>query len=212
MDGPWLKIGGFLLLTLVCVWVMSVVLSPTIGKPGEERRLRHPAGFSVVGPEGWPGTVYKVGGPVIAPVLRFAPERTVGPVQEFTITRWGDKPQVPEHESQRPVKFGGIDATIYLHQNRGMFAQMLDVEIDGAWYRLSVLLPTLEDLPKSPWWAFFNSIRVERGASDAAAVGVAANPSDQTPPAQPTLTAEPAPIADPATPADQPAHVTRESR
>jgi hypothetical protein len=188
MDGPWIKIGGFLLLTLVCVWVMSVVLAPTIGKPSEDRRLRHPAGFSVVGPEGWPGTVYKVGGAVIAPVLRFAPEKTVGPVQEFTITRWGDKPQVPKHQSQRLVEFGGLEGTLYLYQNRGMFAQMLDVEIDGEWFRLSVLLPTLEDLPKSAWWAYFNSIRVERAA------GVAL------------------PAIESAVPADQPAQVTQESR
>jgi hypothetical protein len=169
MARSWAKVAGFLAVVVILAYFVTVVLRPSIGRVDEGRRLRHPAGFSIVVPWGWTGRVD--GYRQTRPVITMIPDRSTGVQPSLVVTKGSEQPEPLKQGPMQPTTFQGRPARVWSGrvQNAHMF--YLDVEIEESWYRLSLKLPGFEDVRGGAWWGFLESLQVEpasattRGAS-----------------------------------------------
>lgn len=164
MNGKYFQLAAFLGFALLCVWVFSVINTPTIGTPDESRRLIHPAGFSVVGPVGWEGRNVVVSLGAGSPTMQFLPTRSVGVQPNFTIYQVDALPEPQDKLKRVETTFMGKPAFVSEGPVSNAYLYVIDVELEGKWYRLSLKLASREDVRGGAWWRYFESLRIERPA------------------------------------------------
>ncbi len=166
MDGRWIKVVIFVLLIMMIAGVVSALLDPGLGKPDNAHRTRHMIGFSICYPRGWGGTPIGDGIEGDANYIRLAPERKSGRETAINVSYTGMRTatvaNVQEGTFQsQPAFFSSVRAK-YDWQWRMQFQR------DGKWYQVTLISPIEIDVPKSPYWPFIESFRIEKPITPAA--------------------------------------------
>ncbi len=164
MDNRFLKIAGFVALIVALTAAFRFVTREHLGAPDESRRVRHPDGFSIIGPQEWVGSILQTG-KVRQPMLRFVPEVNMG-IQPSLLAIRSDKPfELPGgkdvRENARPTQFQGQPATYYSGNEQNAWMFVLDFQRGSDHFRISLKLPVPDDVHKSVWWTYFETFRME---------------------------------------------------
>lgn len=165
-DGAWIKVVMFILGVIMVAGITRVLLDPGLGAVDESRRLKHPAGFSMVVPRGWSGTA--VNGQNID-TIRFMPERATGRQPSMIITRYENAPPAPD-DAAKPGLFQGEPAMVL--RKRIKYDWVWDARFDrgGKTYSIRYLTPIDEDIERSPMMPFINSFHAETPATTPATI------------------------------------------
>lgn len=150
---------------LVAGVVIYAALRPPIGWPVEARRVVHPAGFSVVVPDGWEAHNTERRNERTANALRLVPIKAVGTPGFFTIT------QIPYSPTEADLIKRGYASTTYAgkpawakeseqkdtreHTRNVMF------ERNGAWFEIIIRRPFSEFLDSGIWLAYAETFKIE---------------------------------------------------
>jgi len=129
--------------------------------PKEADRYSHPAGFSLVLPQGWFAEI-DLGA---TPQIRMYPKEQVGPQISMFVKRIsGDKPDTSARDWS-DGSFQNQPARVYQKVERKMIGYRVVFERNGESYQLSALTPEAE--PASGGWLrpFLESFRVERSST-----------------------------------------------
>ncbi|MDB5328565.1 MAG: hypothetical protein JWM57_4134 [Phycisphaerales bacterium] len=158
-------IGVLAAAIVVTGFVMYVIVQPTVGWPDESRRQVHPAGFSIVKPDGWEqhATFTSAGQP--ADGFKFLPAKAVGSPGYFNLTRL----TVPVTEADRnakgytPTTFADQPAWEKLaeHTFTKEHSRSLIFERDGQWFEISIRRPDSEPFIAGVWRAYAESFKIE---------------------------------------------------
>lgn len=154
----WFKIVMFCLITLMLAGIASVILDSGLGTPDESRRLRHPAGFSIVYPQGWGGTVGYAQG--AAPnSIRLAPERVTGRQTSIAVTRSTRAPKLAD--TAKATTFQDRPAWATMTQFKRDATYRVDFERDGAWYAVVLSAPVEQKWESDPLMTYARTFRTE---------------------------------------------------
>ena len=155
---PWFKIAMFGMFTVMLAGIASVLLDSGLGTPDESRRVRHPAGFSIVHPQGWGGSLTYAGG-AVPDGIRLAPERVTGRQTSITVARLARAPKLAD--SAKQVTFQDKPAWATPTQLKRDALYRLDFERGDAWYAITVSAPVELKWDRDPIMAFVRSFRTE---------------------------------------------------
>lgn len=176
----WFKIVMFGMVVIMLAGIASVILDSGYGSVDESRRLRHPAGFSMIYPQGWGGTLGYRSGPA-KDEIRFAPERVAGRQTSIRVVREGRAPKLDEVAKE--VTFQNKQAWATFNQLKRDAIYRLDFERGGVWYWIVVTSPIALEWDRDPLMKFVQSFQIEApvgGLSTPAAVDVDAATTEPT--------------------------------
>lgn len=164
MDNRFLKVFGFIVVAIVLAAAFRFVTRERLGLPEESHRLRHPDGYSIVGPVDWAGSILQ-SGKAKQPLLKFVPQTNLG-VQPSLLVMKSDKPFTPPagievRDSARPIEFQGHPATYYEGSEPDAWMFVLDFQRGSDYFRIGLKLPVHEDVIRGNWWKHFETFRLE---------------------------------------------------
>ena len=159
---------GFLLLLgllvlgaggLAAFWLVG----PAIGTPQERLRVRHPAGFSVIGPKGWDPDVYYASGER-GPGISFNPLEHKGMQPVFVVV------QLPNPPDLAALREDGFTDTTFQKQpalqrereKRKLFYHSTVFSRGMQWYEITIGAAVPDPIGHGPWGPFRESFRTER--------------------------------------------------
>jgi hypothetical protein len=150
---------------IVASVVLYAALRPPIGWPAEARRASHPAGFSIIVPEGWESHPTERNNPRSVDSLRLLPIKPVGSPGFFNVTRIPETPTDNEltQRGYNAATFAGKPAwTKESEQNSTReHTRNLLFQRDGSWFEIVIRRPASESLDSGSWQAYFESFRTE---------------------------------------------------
>lgn len=158
-------IGLVVAIVVVIGVIMYALVRPTVGWPDESRRVSHPAGFSIVQPEGWERHLTFSSGGYGTDLIRFLPAKAVGSPGFFTVTRIATPVTEADRTAKgyKPITFAGQPAwerwtaqSLTHEQTRSMI-----FERSGQWFDISLRRPDIEPLDVGVWRAYAETFRVE---------------------------------------------------
>jgi len=160
---------------IVSVIVVGVLLyqflGTDIGSPDESRRIRHPAGFSIVEPRGFEHTLrietQNAVGVSSDPSISMTPIKSEGRPGVFMVSRLKQFPTDSERAKLKllPGNFAGQPAweAIDMDKNRQRkWTRMCVFEREGKAYQIYLERPATEPITGSTWTAYIESFRVEK--------------------------------------------------
>lgn len=164
LTGAKVVIG--MLLFAVAVASMVLIFRPDLGKPDEDNRAVHPAGFSIVPPLGWERErdILRTEGGRSQDALRFMPERKVGKQPLFGVVRLVAEPAQDPFPGFVDSTFLGKPAREFDGLHGGFHRWVVVFQYtDGNWYLIELLTPDPpgNKIGNTEWRAFFESFRVE---------------------------------------------------
>ncbi|HEX8342110.1 MAG TPA: hypothetical protein VF624_14485 [Tepidisphaeraceae bacterium] len=154
-------IGLLIVALLVIATVLYVTLGSVVGRPREADRLRHPAGFSAIGPPGWTQVVsYSGADPKARDSLFFSPPKSEGRPMAISFAR---RPAVDEAkflgEGYVAETLAGrrtLHRQITTRDRRDVFL----VAIDATWFEV-VIVRHLGDRDDARWRQYVATLRVD---------------------------------------------------
>lgn len=170
MDNRYLKIIGFIAVVIALTAVFKFVTGDHLGPPDESLRMRHPDGYSIVGPKDWVGTILQTGNKVKRPMLKFVPDENVG-VQPSLLVSKDERPyELPGgkkvRENARTIQFQGQPATFYDGDEQNAWMYVLDFKRGDDFYRISLKLAVRDDVLNGMWWKYFETFRLETSMTE----------------------------------------------
>jgi hypothetical protein len=157
MERNWIRPMIFVAAMVAVVYAFTMIFSPSLGRPSEANRVRHPDGYSIVAPDAF------IGRPILAKpgtsvsAIELEPRTSSGPTLSVTILRRPDEP--------------GLDAkwSDFTFQNRparaweGPVGQQHEARIkferDGSWFMISVRMIAPQGVLRGQWMSFLNTFR-----------------------------------------------------
>lgn len=172
----WFKIVMFGLVALMLAGIASIILDSGLGRPDEARRLKHPAGFSIIQPQGWGGTVtYRTrNGP---DGMRLAPERVAGRQTVITVVRLPRAPKLDP--AAKEVTFQDKPAWATFKQFRRDAEYRLEFQRGDAWFSIAVGAPIALDWDRDPIMDFVRTFRTEAVTAAPVVPGLPAEPGTE---------------------------------
>jgi len=130
----------------------------------ESNRVTHPAGFSIIKPQGWKERIYVRSNSVLAEdAIRLFPNSKARLTPFYSVHRLPTSPDISKLEKEsgfRPVKFQGRDAWGHEGVSGKFWIVERFFERHGNWYRLVFMLPDEEGEERKVhqnWWAYLES-------------------------------------------------------
>lgn len=161
-----IKTIGLLAAAVVVIGFISyAALRPPVGWPDEGRRRVHPAGFSIVKPEGWEEhpTFISAGQPNDG--FRFLPAKTVGSPGYFNLTHLTVAVTEADRNAKgyKPTTFANRPAWEKWSENSFTKEHSRSVifERDRQWFDISLRRPNSEPLDSGVWRAYAETFKVE---------------------------------------------------
>lgn len=158
-----------LVVVAVCVAALVAWYQPSLPPPAEAHRVFHPAGFSVVVPQGWEAhRLFKDARGNDVAALRSYPARSTGSQPEMTVTKLNTPPGTTGYV---PIDDSAFDVASYQESPRGeRWTLTLLAERDGQWYSAQVSVPEVDQTGQDVWMPYLKSLSVDPpGATGASA-------------------------------------------
>jgi len=164
-SGVTKTLGIVIVSALIIAYFAYVSLTPEIGSPDESRRIKHPAGFSIVVPEGYQSSVV-IGDARTDDSIRCVPIKVEGRYGEFTVTRYARPPANEKMEKDGYVAgtFMGQPARELIllgDSKKNNWLRGYIFERDGQTYGVMLTRPRSEPITGKAWTRYVESFRIE---------------------------------------------------
>ena len=158
---------ALLVVAAIVVIAFAWTFMRPVTAPDESRRVRHPAGFSIVAPPDWGVELQyaKRGQPT--PSIWAVPKKAEGRAGGLYAFKFQTKPDIPT-TGKRPMKegqFQGKPAWVYEDEDmkaKKLWARSYIFERDGTWYQVILNRPASESIMSDAWTEYVESFRVEQ--------------------------------------------------
>ena len=153
----------FVAVTVAIVYAFTMLFSPSLGRPVEANRVRHPEGYSLVVPETFLGRpiLARPGGVISA--IEIEPRASSGPTVSVTVTRSAEEPE-PEGKWGE-FTFQGQAAWAWEGPVGKQHEARIKFERNGSWFLMRVRMLAPQGVLRGQWMGFLNTFRFEPSAS-----------------------------------------------
>jgi len=163
MDNGYIKIGVFLLVVTAMAGLTFFLMDRGLGAVEEARRVKHPAGFSIVVPKGWESQSYFAAPPKLNNSIALSPTQSAGPQPRFAVVRFETTPKAIENAVEST--FQGQPASIVETVKRDATLWTARFQREGMWFEIAVRSFDFEPVMSGQWRGFIESFRVHASAS-----------------------------------------------
>lgn len=158
-------IGVVAVAAIIVSFVLYAVLRPPIGRPAESRRLSHPAGFSIVVPEGWERHLIERTNGRGADSIAMLPEKAVGAPGFLKAIKLPTTPTEADlskgNYSQGLVAGKPVWMRETEQKDTKEHTRSVIFERDGNWFEILIRRPISESLDSGAWQAYIETFRTE---------------------------------------------------
>lgn len=169
MERNWIRPMIFVAVMVAIVYGFTVIFSPSLGRPSEANRVRHPEGYSIIVPEAFTGRpiLPRPGGR--ASGIEIQPKAQAGPTLSVAVQRHLDEPGTKLKWNDFPFQNQPAQAW------EGPVGQQYEARIrfkrDDAWFLISVKMLAPQGVLRGQWMSFLNTFRYDPPATEAGSGG-----------------------------------------
>ena len=152
-----------LLIIVLGVAIGAVVYFTRPQRPREANRIVHPAGFSIIKPEGWSPRIGKSDGKKARDSIRLDPDRWIGLAPGIWATKHHDGYDEASLKAAgySPAMFANVPAWASERKLRREVVRKVFVQLGGDWFEIGVNVPGVEIAHLEKWWQYAESLKID---------------------------------------------------